>query len=195
VVVRRCGDREVRPVNGAKHRTFTLRPEDAARMPSASRSNGLFASNGDISPSMTSTQRSGITGNPPEARHLRIEGEAMLGKTLHAVFDPFDVENDPFGGTTYQWCEYPANSETADGCTPWGTSDTYALAFNSIGKRIGVKVIPRTSSGSPNVGVETLSPKTAVVTAPPPEARHVRIEGQAIAGATLACGVRSVRRC
>ena len=69
---------EVRPINGAKHRTYTLRLEDLGAQAIRFTVERLVASTGDIGPTSTSVTRSGITGNPPEARHLRIEGEAVL---------------------------------------------------------------------------------------------------------------------
>jgi hypothetical protein len=100
---------------------------------------------------------------PPEARNVRIEGQAMHGRSLKAAFDAFDAHNDPFGGTTYQWCWYPLTGETENGCTQWSTSDTWTVPASVIGMRLAVKVIPRTTSGTPNVGEEAISGKTAAV--------------------------------
>jgi hypothetical protein len=99
---------------------------------------------------------------------VRILGEPVRGLPLKAAFTAFDEHGDAFGGTTYQWCEYPTNSDTANGCTAWSTSDTYTPTLANVGKRLAVKVIPRTTSGSPSEGPEATSPKTAVVAWAPP---------------------------
>ena len=139
----------------------------------------------NVGAEVTSAKTIVVPGHAPEARHLRIEGEAQVGAVLKAVFYAFDVESDPFGGTTYQWCQYPANSDTPESCSAWTTSDSWTVLASNIGKRLAVNVIPRTTSGTPNVGEEVTSPKTAVVIGTPPEARNLRIEGQASQGQTL----------
>jgi hypothetical protein len=73
-----------------------------------------------------------------------------------------------FGGTTYQWCEYPTTSDTPNSCTAWSTSGTYTPTADNVGKRLAVKVIPRTTSGTPTEGAEAMSAKTAAVAWAPP---------------------------
>jgi subtilisin-like proprotein convertase family protein len=127
-----------------------------------------------------------VTGAPPEVRNLRIEGQARLGVVLRAAFDPFDGDNDTFGGTTYQWCEYPAEGNTPNGCAAWSTSDSWTVTAGNVGKRLAVKVIPRTTTGSPNVGAEVASEKTGVITnGNAPQALNLRIHGELKSGGTL----------
>jgi hypothetical protein len=58
-----------RPINGAKHRTYILRPEDLGSTRSLRFTiERLVASTGDVAATQWSTQRTGIQGNPPEAR-------------------------------------------------------------------------------------------------------------------------------
>jgi hypothetical protein len=105
-----------------------------------------------------------VAPSAPEVRNLRIEGRAQHGAVLKAWFDSFDADNDPFGGTVYAWCWYPLNSDAAVlNCGPWSTSNMQPVSASHIGKRMAVKVIPKTTSGTPNQGAEVLSAKTGEI--------------------------------
>ncbi len=186
------------PINGAKQRTYTLTPKDQGAYRVRFTIERLVASTGDIAPGAyaVTTQDAVINGRPPEARNLRIEAATIQGRaldappspgqTLKAVHDPHDPDGDVFdGSTTHQWCEYAPDSDTALGCTAWSTGDTHAVPVSAQGKRIAVKVIPRTTTGMPNVGAEVTSAKTAVVQGMAPEARNLRIVGEAKSGVPL----------
>jgi hypothetical protein len=77
---------------------------------------------------------------------------------LKALFDPFDADNDPFGGNRYAWCWYPLTSDEAVlNCGPWSTSNMQPVSCEPHRQAHGGECESRKpSSGTPNQGAEVL---------------------------------------
>ncbi|WEK35580.1 MAG: FISUMP domain-containing protein [Candidatus Pseudobacter hemicellulosilyticus] len=92
------------------------------------------------------------TGNGvPEARMLSFEGQAAITNKIKISFTYYDAENDPQGGTTYQWiiAANAADTVSSTGTAINGATDSvYTIAAGDLNKFLRVTITPKSSAGA-----------------------------------------------
>ncbi|BCT93548.1 hypothetical protein LYSHEL_25720 [Lysobacter helvus] len=113
-------------------------------------------------------------------------GVPMSQQTLTGAVGYLDAENDPEGTHTYQWYR----ADNAAGTTnrvaiASATALTYVVTADDQGKFLVFGVVPKATTGTPNVGLEAFKVTTIAVPASKPVAYDLSIEGNAVVGQTL----------
>lgn len=117
-----------------------------------------------------------ILGSAPTAAPtVTFIGPLGVGTVLTANTGYDDLDNDPQSGTSYQWCEYDAAGTNLLGCAIASTTNTWTVIAGNVGRRLSVKVIPRSSSGNPTTGDTFESVKTDVVPGREPKAQSASV--------------------
>ena len=78
----------------------------------------------------------------PEAQNVHIDGaSSIVGTVLTGDYTYSDLENDPEGGTTFQW--YRGDSSEGPWVSiPGATGITYTATEDDVGKYLSFEVTP-----------------------------------------------------
>src|SRR5207342_1146075 len=166
-------------IAGATGRTFTLRKEDQGNRTIWFRVNKVVSQTGTPSEGnrvpvpATNWQIElpvTILGNAPVAAPT-ITGTVALNQQLTALPNITDVDDDTIGGSTYQWYRADDAAGTTNRVAIAGaTGETYTITADDSNKYLVFEVVPRTTTGMPNVGVATSTVTSIAVPATAPTA-------------------------
>src|SRR4249919_2125566 len=167
-------------IEGATGLTYTLRPSDQGvnrriwfsvdKVKSVTGSPNERLRPTSPAGQWQASRRGDITGTPPVAAPT-ITGTVALNQQLTALPNVTDVDDDIVGGSTYQWYR----ADDAAGITnrvaiAGATGETYTITADDSNKYLVFEVVPRTTTGTPNVGVATSTVTSIAVPATAPTA-------------------------
>lgn len=171
-------------ITGATTNKFTVRAEDAGKYivyEVTPRSvTGVPQVDGTATRTVTARVNTAPTANPS----YTYTGTLQVGNVITGISGYNDVDGDAEEGTTYQWCSYELSGNLA-GCAQPSTTKTYTIVAADNDRRLRVRVIPKSATGSPNVGLQAESPNTAVVVMDQPIASNQKINGNLYVGEVL----------
>ncbi|MEL3925746.1 DUF823 domain-containing adhesin [Aeromonas enteropelogenes] len=93
-----------------------------------------------------------VNGSVPTATDLAISGELKLNQTLALTFTYDDADNDAAGSHEYQWYRSNNAAGTSPEAITGATSNQYTTTSIDVGKYLVAQVIPKSTTGIPNVG-------------------------------------------
>jgi hypothetical protein len=99
---------------------------------------------------------------PPVATGLSVSGTIEVGKIVTAEYTYSDAENNPEGGTTFQWYTATSTAGTDEAPITGATEKIYTIPDGQKGKFLRVAVTPKSTAGT-TTGVEVKSAYTTAV--------------------------------
>lgn len=138
-----AGEAEIM-VEGANKKEYTITLEDASKYIAFEVT--PVAQTGTTQGMPTRSQYKAVLNAPPIAANVEISGNMAVGRTLTAVYDYIDPENDPEGETEIKW--FRANNASEAGQEAINEGPNYILSVEDEDKFIQVQVTPAALSGT-----------------------------------------------
>ena len=137
------GEEEIK-IDGANEKDYTITIEDALKYIAFEVT--PVAQTGTTQGTPARSQYEAVVNAPPVATNVEISGTLSVGKTLTAVYDYFDPENDPEGETEIKW--YRARNASEADLEAIHEGVNYILTIEDENKFIQIQVTPAALSGT-----------------------------------------------
>ncbi len=102
----------------------------------------------------------------PQAKNVKISGEAYINRTLVATYDYYDINGDTENGSVYQWYRSDYQSGAYKKPIANANDTIYTLTPDDLDKYIIFEVTPKTQSGDITTGLPVISDVVGPVSFP-----------------------------